>query len=275
MHNVASRVLKKGVNRITQRFSSAHKAVDLGRVHATGETVVAHSDGRVVFCQTGQVNAKGSRGNKSYGNCVKLDHGDGYSTLYAHLKDVAVCYGQSVKRGQTLGTMGNTGNSYGVHLHVEVRKHNVHVDPTPYLENDLPLAPHITYQVYTTRWWPWVTNYHERGADGYAGVVGRAFSRLRAKSSRGTLRYRLHTESGWTAWAQDGADCGRKGVAADAVQMVLEGAHGYEVCYRVSPCVNGGWYGWCTGLSDKTGDGYAGVFGKAADCLQAYAVRKG
>ena len=100
---------------------------------------MAHSDGTVTFCQTGYSNNQGSSGNASYGNCVKLKHPNGYSTLYAHLSAVTVKQGQSVKKGQQIGNMGNTGNSYGTHLHFEVRNtSDTCMDPTPYLAADLP-----------------------------------------------------------------------------------------------------------------------------------------
>ena len=274
---MASRVLKKGVNRLTQGFSSGHKAVDLGRAHTLGEPVIAHTGGRVVFCQTGQKNNPGSRGNKSYGNCVKLDHGGGYYTLYAHLASVAVTYGQTVAQGELLGQMGNTGNSYGTHLHFEVRQGNKHVDPTPYLEADLPIdTVDITYRAYAgTRWWPRVKNCEDTTAAGYAGVVGCAMSALQATPAKGTLRYRVHRlGKGWLPWVENDTDfAGVRGDTIDAVQATLSGLQGYEVRYRVS-LRNGGWSGWCTGLSDATGDGYAGVFGKPIDRIQMKIVRR-
>ncbi len=272
-----SRVLQKGKNRITQGYSAAHKAVDLGREHLTGEPVIAHSGGTVVFCQTGQKNNKGAKGNASYGNCVKIDHGEGYTTLYAHLAAVKVKYGETVKQGQVIGTMGNTGNSYGVHLHFEVRKNNVHTDPTPYLDGDLPLSDilHVTYKAYTGKWLPEVTDCNDRNTDGYAGIQGRSLTALMAKPDKGTLRYRVHLKGKqWLPWVENDNDwAGVRGKEIDGVQMELTGAEGYQVQYRVSPKTNKGWYGWCTGLSDKTGDGYAGVFGRPIDAIQIKIVR--
>ena len=275
---MASMVLQKGKNRITQGYSLAHKAVDLGREHLTGEPVIAHTDGKVVFCQTGHKNNKGSKGNASYGNCVRIDHGYGYSTLYAHLATVKVKYGEKVEQGQVIGTMGNTGNSYGMHLHFELRKDGKHIDPTMYLEADLPLPklPSITYKAYTNKWLPEVVDCNDKNTDGYAGIAGINMTALMAKPSVGSVKYRVHLLGGkWLPWVIDDTDyAGVRGKAIDAVQMQLLDADGYDVQYRVSPKVNGGWYGWCTGLSDKTGDGYAGVFGKAIDCIQIKIVKK-
>lgn len=274
---MASRVLKTGENQITVKYGAAHKAVDLVKYKSQTDTVIAHSDGTVVFCQTGRKNNKLAVGNASYGNCVKLDHGNGYATLYAHLASVSVTLGQTVKQGQTIGVMGNTGRSFGAHLHFEVRLGNKHIDPTPYLETDLPsIAPQVTYRVYTAKWWPRVTDYNTENAAGYAGVQGKAMTALQAVPSVGSLRYRVHlVGKDWLLWVTDDTDyAGIRGKAIDAVQMQLVGADGYEVKYRVSPQKNSGWYAWCTGLSDKTGDGYAGTFGNAIDCIQMAIVPK-
>ena len=274
---MACRVLQKGVTRITQAYSNNHKAVDLGRSHLTGEPVIAHSDGAVIFCQTGQKNNQNATGNASYGNCVKIDHGNGYATLYAHLAKVNVKKGDAVKQGQVIGTMGNTGRSFGMHLHFEVRKDNVRIDPTPYLEADLPLAnANVTYKVYTNRWLTEVKNCNDVNANGYAGINGTSMTALMAKPSVGSLKYRVHLlkEKRWLPWVTDNTDyAGNYGEQIDAVQMQLIGADGYEVQYRVSPTNSKKWYGWCTGLKDGTGDGYAGVFGKPIDCIQCKIVK--
>jgi hypothetical protein len=245
----------------------------------TGEPVVAHSDGTVVFCQTGQKNNTNATGNASYGNCVKIDHGDGYTTLYAHLAKITVKKGDRVDRGQVIGTMGNTGRSFGMHLHFEVRKVEQRVDPTPYLEKDLPLGEtiHVRYKAYAGKWWPEVIDCNEKDSNGYAGVNGTAMTALMAKPDKGTLLYRVHLqkEKRWLPWVKNYEDyAGNIGEAIDAVQMELIGADGYEVMYRVSPSASNGWYSWCTGLKNAEGDGYAGSFGKPIDCIQIKIVKK-
>jgi len=72
-----------------------------------------------------------------YGKEVMVDHGYGYRTIYAHLHDILVERGDTVKRGQVIGTLGNTGRSTGPHLHYEVRKWNRPVDPFNYYFNDI------------------------------------------------------------------------------------------------------------------------------------------
>ncbi len=72
-----------------------------------------------------------------YGNRVIVDHGYGYKTIYAHLKNISVNEGQKVKRGDVIGALGNTGRSTGAHLHYEVRYNNVPVNPINYYFNDM------------------------------------------------------------------------------------------------------------------------------------------
>ena len=72
-----------------------------------------------------------------YGNMVTIDHGYGYKTRYAHLNKSAVRKGQKVKRGQVIGYIGSTGKATGVHLHYEVLKNDVQIDPINFFYNDL------------------------------------------------------------------------------------------------------------------------------------------
>ena len=133
------RILKGGYCEITQYYGGEnnHLGIDIVGKNYTIDTVLAHTSGTVVLIQTGQVNNQGSTGNASYGNYVKINHGNGYYTLYAHLNNVSVKVGDKVKIGQELGEMGNTGNSYGAHLHFEVWKDNVRLYPYQYLDRNL------------------------------------------------------------------------------------------------------------------------------------------
>ncbi len=72
-----------------------------------------------------------------YGNYVEVDHGFGYTTLYAHMSAFKVREGQKVKRGEVIGFVGNTGKSTGPHLHYEVRIKGHAVNPTHYFFQDL------------------------------------------------------------------------------------------------------------------------------------------
>ena len=72
-----------------------------------------------------------------YGTMVVINHGFGYKARYAHLQKAAVRKGQKVKRGQLIGYIGNTGKTTGVHLHYEVLKNGVAIDPINFFFNDL------------------------------------------------------------------------------------------------------------------------------------------
>lgn len=137
-----SRVLKNRENHITQKYGKNHCGIDIVGKEGLPE-IIAHSDGVVYAIQDGQDNNIKATGVKSYGNYVQIKHPNNMYTLYAHLKKkLKVKLGQQVKRGQVLGIEGNSGCSYGTHLHFEVRnKDNYVIDPTPYIDADLPNLP--------------------------------------------------------------------------------------------------------------------------------------
>jgi murein DD-endopeptidase MepM/ murein hydrolase activator NlpD len=98
-----------------------HAGIDLSV--PTGTLVVATQSGLVVFA--GQYGA--------YGKAVKLDHAQGFSTLYAHNSRLLVQVGQRVKAGEVICLSGNTGRSTGPHVHFELHKDGWPMDPLPYL----------------------------------------------------------------------------------------------------------------------------------------------
>ena len=130
------RVLESKRCTITQGANNTnHIALDLVKEGYMLDYIVAHSEGTIIALQDGLGNMKGTN---SYGNYVKINHGNGYCTLYAHMqKGLPVKSGQFVKKGQRLGYMSDSGNAYGGHLHWEVWKDNVRIDPTEYLNKDL------------------------------------------------------------------------------------------------------------------------------------------
>ena len=105
------------------------------RVHPiTGKTKshtgidIASNQGTAVYASDGgTVTLAGWNGG--YGNCIMIDHGNGYVTLYGHLSSISVSVGQTVSQGATIGAVGSTGNSTGPHLHFEVLKNGTRIDP--------------------------------------------------------------------------------------------------------------------------------------------------
>ena len=130
-------ILKSKEAFITNGYSNNHQAVDIVGKGYTLDYVVAHSDGIIAMIQTNEKNNKGSKGNKSYGNFVKIKHENDFYTLYAHMQYVTVKLNQKVKKGEIIGYMGDTGNAYGKHLHFEVWKKNNRINPTKYISNNL------------------------------------------------------------------------------------------------------------------------------------------
>lgn len=74
---------------------------------------------------------------KGYGKHIEVEHGFNYKTLYGHMEDYNVQTGQKVKRGDIIGYVGNTGLSFGPHVHYEVRRNNAPIDPINFYFNDL------------------------------------------------------------------------------------------------------------------------------------------
>jgi LysM repeat protein len=100
-------------------YWSGHLGIDIAG--AEGSPVYAADSGVVTLAAGGW--------NGGYGNVIMIDHGNGYATLYGHLSQINVGVCQSVGAGQTIGAIGNTGNSFGAHLHFEVRENGGFVNP--------------------------------------------------------------------------------------------------------------------------------------------------
>ena len=71
-----------------------------------------------------------------FGNHIKLEHGSGYTTLFAHLSKIKVKHGQKVKRGDIIGLTGNTGRSTAPHLHYEIHHNGKPQNPLDYFFSD-------------------------------------------------------------------------------------------------------------------------------------------
>ena len=99
----------------------SHTGIDVSAT--TGTPITAAKSGQVIISE------KGTGSTWSYGEYVVIDHGDGTTTLYAHMSYRAASEGQIVTQGQYIGDVGATGNVTGPHLHFEVRKNGQRVDP--------------------------------------------------------------------------------------------------------------------------------------------------
>jgi len=104
------------------RGGRLHKGLDMAA--GLNTPIYTGADGVVKF----------SGVQSGFGNIVIIDHGNGYETYYAHLNRRLVTTGQSVSRGDAIAAMGNTGRSSGVHLHYEIRKDGVAVNPMTYIK---------------------------------------------------------------------------------------------------------------------------------------------
>lgn len=121
-----------------------HRAIDLRA--AVGTPVYAAEDGTVDWVQAWDGHS--TSGNQSYGNMVRIRHheykGRKLQTLYAHLKESKVKYGQTVKEGELIGYSGSTGNSKGPHLHFEVRLNGTRYNPLNWVDSDFTVKDAAT-----------------------------------------------------------------------------------------------------------------------------------
>ena len=100
-----------------------HSGIDIGASY--GSKVVAIASGRVIQCETN---------NYWFGNCIRIDHGNGIVSLYGHFMSAPLySVGEWVEQGATIGYVGSTGQSTGPHLHITIKKNGVNVDPLKYL----------------------------------------------------------------------------------------------------------------------------------------------
>ncbi|MGE5424578.1 MAG: M23 family metallopeptidase [Syntrophothermus sp.] len=103
-----------------------HEGMDFSA--SIGTEIYATGNGTVVLAGTAYA---------GYGNEIVMDHGYGYQTVYAHLSKIFVKPGQKILRGQIIGYVGNTGKSTSPHLHYEVRKNGIAMNPMYFFFNDL------------------------------------------------------------------------------------------------------------------------------------------
>lgn len=117
--------------------NATHRGIDYGWLNADPEgtqQILAAADGTVIDAYAGDGY------NGGWGRRIRIDHGQGNVTAYNHMRPggVLVSPGQRVSAGQLIGRMGSSGAADGTHLHFELYRNGVRVDPQPYFSNDLP-----------------------------------------------------------------------------------------------------------------------------------------
>lgn len=192
----------------TRTNHSPAPSVDFNRADDLGDPVVAAA--------TGVVSRVENTGSTSYGRWIEINHGNGYRTRYAHLATQIVTVNQQIKRGQQIGTLGNTGGSTGPHLHYEQRRDGVAVNAR---------FNGVTALYYGTK------NYTSQNSCNTTGIVGR----VNTGGAALTVRADASTQSA-------------------AVGTVANGATVTITCQKVGQSVTGT-YGTST-LWDKIGDGF-------------------
>ncbi len=278
VYAIPMRVLETGSGEITQNYDGLyHHGVDVVREGYLLDSIVAHSDGYVTeIIDTCDLNTPDDPTNP--GNMIKISHDNGYSTRYLHLAygSITVDIGDYVHKGDLLGYMGNTGNSFGGHLHFEVIKDGEKINPTDYLTNDLPSPvkasptiqennsnPSIYYRVKTkdSGWLPAVQDLTD-----YAGYANSAITDVAIKVNEGTIKYRVHLLNGdWLPYVT-GYDINDyyngyagSGQVIDAIEAYYYTAPGAKP-RRVKYAVNDYPYQYDNEVGGGQ-DGYAGAFG--------------
>ena len=145
-----SRLFKDKGYWITQGYHSRHTGVDM-TAEGGFDYVTAHTEGKIVqVINYININTSGDTkfgsnkkllDSRNPGNMIVIEHPNGYRTRYLHLQygSIERKVGDTVKTGEVIGYMGNTGYSFGAHLHFDMyNDKGVKIDPTDYLDKDLP-----------------------------------------------------------------------------------------------------------------------------------------
>ncbi len=143
------KVIASGEQQITLYFGNQmlngapyyHAGIDIVRRTNRLDTIVAAAKGKVIKIVS---NVKGRDVTKGYGNYVELQHGGNIVTRYCHLKygSVKLKVGQIVEKAQEIGYMGDTGYTFGAHLHFQVIQNNNTIDPLTYLNDEKKITPY-------------------------------------------------------------------------------------------------------------------------------------
>ncbi len=127
MNIIVTHVLESMNEVVTNNYKQSHQAIDIVPSNNIETDIIALDSGTV---ETVVNNTKGpnhqSKGLATYGNYVEIKQNNGKTALYAHMKynSIKVNKGDQIQKGDTIGTIGDTGNAYGKHLHLEIKNEN-------------------------------------------------------------------------------------------------------------------------------------------------------
>lgn len=124
--------VKPTEGRLSSRFGPRRLPFEKRARQHSGLDLAAPKGTPIKAAGAGQVLSIGWRG--AYGRVVEIDHGQGLTTIYAHMDKYIVKKGQAVAAGQNIGQVGNTGRSTGPHLHFEVRVNDLPIDPLEFVK---------------------------------------------------------------------------------------------------------------------------------------------
>ncbi len=118
---------------LRRRRTEFHEGVDVA--NRCGTEIRATASGRVLRAER----------ERGYGLVIEITHGNGWTSLYAHLSRAAVSTGDFVRPGAVIGAMGRSGATTGSHLHYELRQYGVAINPLPYLNAATQLFAGVTF----------------------------------------------------------------------------------------------------------------------------------
>lgn len=171
-------------SRYKYRNGKFHNGIDLDLV--TGDTVVSAFDGIVRYAR------KNSGG---YGNLVIIRHFNGLETYYAHLSKLLVFSGQQIKSGEVLGLGGNTGHSFGSHLHFEVRFYDAAMNPEELIDFKKKELKSTNLLLHKTMFRPGVTpsDQWKKKTNGSKEYVAKKYYKVRAGDTLSRIAERNRT----------------------------------------------------------------------------------
>lgn len=143
------KVLASGKQQITLYYGQQtlnkrpyfHDGIDIVKERNSLDAIVTAEKGKVIRIVS---NVKGRDVSKGYGNYIAIQHENNIITKYCHLKygSIKVKEGQIIEKGQEIGYMGDTGYTFGAHLHFQIIKNGKTIDPLPYLTDKKTLKPY-------------------------------------------------------------------------------------------------------------------------------------